>query len=168
MCKLREDDIQVPRQCLQGEISFKVGGFLGQDRQSKPLILGKRATEGRRKDGSPACITQPPGVLPHPPYSAIHFIFPMSTPVWAILWDQEQWGSEKEEAHSEEAGVCTPHFLEFAASPGFFYGIEIRFPQPPFHLTKTRVVSQFSSCLRPSPKRLKRKNPPAVKQRYHM
>lgn len=81
VCTLMEDDIQVPRQCLQGEISFKVGGFLGQDRQSKPSILGKRAAEGGKRDGSPACITQPPGVLPHAPYSTVHFIFPMAAPV---------------------------------------------------------------------------------------
>lgn len=46
VCKLRGDDIQVPGQCLQGEISLKVGIFPGPGRR---LLLGKRVKVGGRE-----------------------------------------------------------------------------------------------------------------------
>lgn len=44
--KLREGDIQIPRQCLQREISLKEDGCLGQGTQSKLSAVRKKGHSG--------------------------------------------------------------------------------------------------------------------------
>lgn len=82
-CVNSGDDIQVPRQCLQGEISFKVGVFPGARQTSAVRKKGPSGREGMAALPGPLVYCLIPS--PNNPLDFPH----VYTTVF-MLWDQEK------------------------------------------------------------------------------
>lgn len=131
---------------------------MGRTEDAIPLMLGKLITEGGEEGGLSLHHPASWGAA-HPPYSTSTFFSPESAPVWPTLGlgDVGVMGDREGRGSHRGSRVTQTTLLRMYSLTRLFYGIEIPFPQPPFHLTKTRVISQFCSCLPPSPLRLKKR-----------
>lgn len=66
-------------------------------------------------------------------------------------------GDREERGSNRGSWVMHSTLLRICILTRLFHGIETPYPQP-CHLTKTTVISQFCSCLPPSPLHLKKKS----------
>lgn len=117
-----------------------------------------------------ACVTQPPGVLPLPLTQQSALFSLESAPVWPTLGLGEVGVMGNREGSGSHRGsrVTQTTLLRMCSLTRLFYGIEIPFPQPPFHQLKQELFlsSVLASHLLPYIKKRKKSTSCKAKTPY--